>query len=75
MSTITIGIAPQLLAEALALLPHSVKVIGSAECDGYVRLVAEARDIPPGHYSLRVSDSASRRIVDLWPEHQLVEAA
>jgi hypothetical protein len=71
MSEITIDIAPQCLIEALPLLPNSIKIIGSRLANGYVRLVAQVRNMPSGHYSVRVTDSVSRRIIDIWPEHDI----
>lgn len=71
MSEITIDIAPQCLTEALPLLPNNIKIVGSRLANGYVRLVAQTRNMPSGHYSIRVTDSVSRRIIDIWPEHDI----
>lgn len=68
MSEITFDVAPPTLVEAISALPRNIKIVGSRVADGYVRFVAEAPDMPPGHYSIRVTDSRSRRIVDIWPE-------
>jgi hypothetical protein len=67
----TMDVPPEMLQAAMFALPSAVKIVGSGQCEGYVRLILQGPNLPASRLAIMGQEANLQKQFTIVPDGPL----